>query len=361
MIDAFISYSSKEMKVAKRICDLLEKKGIICWMAPRDIMCGSHWAGSIAQALRNAKTMILIFSKNANESENVMREVAIASNYKISISTVKIDSTIPSDNMEYFLAISQWLDASKLSYKRAIEELAVTIHPDITANLMSKDIGYYSRTDSMGTKELDIYNHEMDLIDTALRSEAHSKGLWHKTFHCWFISYEEDKPYIWVQKRSNSKFDFPGLYDITVARHLVKGESDREGINQIDKELGIDVDFENVMYMGVRQYAEKRGSFYNREFNSIYLYNSPYDFNDFDLNLDEASGIVKIHVEDGLNLFKGKVAEISSVGCFFEKGKKKISKINITAEDFVPRVDDYYIKIFTLSKDYFAGVSNLSI
>jgi hypothetical protein len=78
MIDAFISYSSVEADAARRLCSLLEENGVQCWMAPRDIPVGSHWAGSISQALRNAKLMVLLFSKHANDSTQVLREVTLA-------------------------------------------------------------------------------------------------------------------------------------------------------------------------------------------------------------------------------------------------------------------------------------------
>lgn len=164
-----------------------------------------------------------------------------------------------------------------------------------------------------------------------------------------------------MQRRSSEKADFPSLFDITAARHINTGESDRNVINQIDNELGVSVSFEDVVYLGVRQYAEKRGTFYNREFNSVYLYNSPYALSDYNFQPAEVSGILKIPADDGLSLFSGKTAEIAVVGCLNENGKKSISKMNITAEDYVPRVDDYYRKIFILTKDYFSGISPLTM
>ena len=361
MIDAFISYSSKETEAAGSICALLEEGGVPCWMAPRDIPLGSHWAGSIAQALRNAKIMVLLFSRNSNDSLQVLREVTLAASNNLIIMPVKIDDTLPSNDMEYFLSISHWLDASGRPLENAAAELVSTIRAKLAASPPAKAEDTGDRADPMGGKVLDIYDDEMNMVETALRADAHKKGLWHKTFHCWFISNEAGVPYVWAQCRSCEKADFPGLYDITAARHLNAGESDRDGINQIDKELGVMVDFEDVIYLGVRQYAEKSGKFYNREFNSVYLYDSPYALGDFDLKPAEVSGIIKIAADDGERLFSGRAAEITAVGGLVEGGKKQIRKINITAGDFVPRVDDYYRKIFRAATDYFAGVNPLAI
>lgn len=38
--DIFISYSGKDSNTANVICHELEKNGIRCWMAPRDIPVG---------------------------------------------------------------------------------------------------------------------------------------------------------------------------------------------------------------------------------------------------------------------------------------------------------------------------------
>ena len=37
MSDLFICYSSKDEEYAKSLCRGLEKRGVICWIAPRDI------------------------------------------------------------------------------------------------------------------------------------------------------------------------------------------------------------------------------------------------------------------------------------------------------------------------------------
>lgn len=34
---------------------------------------------------------------------------------------------------------------------------------------------------------LDIFDAQMKHIGTAERKEVHTKGFWHKTFHCWIV------------------------------------------------------------------------------------------------------------------------------------------------------------------------------
>jgi hypothetical protein len=43
--DIFISYSSIDKAAADTVCSVLEKNGISCWIAPRDITPGRFCAG----------------------------------------------------------------------------------------------------------------------------------------------------------------------------------------------------------------------------------------------------------------------------------------------------------------------------
>ena len=53
----------------------VEAQGIECWIAPRDIAPSADWAAEIIDAISGARTMILVFSANSNESPQVRREV----------------------------------------------------------------------------------------------------------------------------------------------------------------------------------------------------------------------------------------------------------------------------------------------
>ena len=81
----FITHSSKDKKTAIRIRDYLEKNGIICWMAPRDIPVGAEWAKGILEGINNASAMLLVFSSNSNDSPQVRREIERAIHNNIPI------------------------------------------------------------------------------------------------------------------------------------------------------------------------------------------------------------------------------------------------------------------------------------
>lgn len=109
--DVFISYSYEDKTIADAVCANLESNGIRCWIAPRDIFPGSDWAQSIIDAIKSSKLMVLIFSKNANGSNQVTKELNLAVSHNLVVVPFKVDDSVPSGSMEYFLADMHWLDS----------------------------------------------------------------------------------------------------------------------------------------------------------------------------------------------------------------------------------------------------------
>ena len=69
---------------------------------------------------------------------------------------------------------------------------------------------------------VDRYGNKLNVKD---REDVHRDGDWHETFQCWFVERINEEVYIHLQLRSNTKKDFPSLYDITAAGHLLSGET----------------------------------------------------------------------------------------------------------------------------------------
>lgn len=107
----FISYSSNDKLIADAICHFLEENAILCWMAPRDIMPGSTWAGAIIKAIRECAAMLLIYSKNSNDSSQVANEVDKAFSNGKPIIPFMMDSTPLNDDFDYYLSRKHWLVA----------------------------------------------------------------------------------------------------------------------------------------------------------------------------------------------------------------------------------------------------------
>lgn len=125
--DVFVSYSSKDKPVADAVCATLEQRGTRCWIAPRDILPGRDWGEAIVDAIGAARVMVLVFSKSANASPQVKREVERAVNKGVIIVPFRIEEVQPSKNLEYFLGTPHWLDALTRPLEQHLEYLADTV------------------------------------------------------------------------------------------------------------------------------------------------------------------------------------------------------------------------------------------
>jgi formylglycine-generating enzyme required for sulfatase activity len=109
--DVFLSHSSHDKLVADSACHFLERSGLRCWIAPRDVLPGTEWADAIHAGIRACRVFALIFSANANTSPHVLREVDQAIKAGLPILPFRIDATIPSPGLDFYIATSHWLDA----------------------------------------------------------------------------------------------------------------------------------------------------------------------------------------------------------------------------------------------------------
>ncbi len=107
----FISYASADKIIAGQVCAALESAGIACWIAPRDIEPGVHYPGAIIDAVQTAGAMVLVLSDQAQSSPHVVTEVEEAFNKRKPIVPFRLSMAPLSKDLDYFLSLSQWLDA----------------------------------------------------------------------------------------------------------------------------------------------------------------------------------------------------------------------------------------------------------
>ena len=109
--EVFVSYSQPDYDCAMALVERVEKEGIHCWIAPRDIAPSADWAAEIIDAISNARVMVLVFSASSNDSPQVRREVERAVHKQVSILPFRIENVLPSKSLEYFLSAQHWMDA----------------------------------------------------------------------------------------------------------------------------------------------------------------------------------------------------------------------------------------------------------
>lgn len=105
----FISYSTKNEKIANKIRHALEQNGLKCWISHSNIPSGNNYIDEIANAIKSTKIVLLVFSKFSQESKYVNNEINMAYSHDKPILSVNIDDTMPKEEMEYYLKVTQWL------------------------------------------------------------------------------------------------------------------------------------------------------------------------------------------------------------------------------------------------------------
>ena len=118
----FISYASRDRKVADSVCNALENRGLKCWISSRDIHGGENFQEAIVRAIRGAKVMLLIFSANANNSDELKKELVVAGQSKLIVVPLRVEEVTPNDAFSYELATRQWIDMFD-NWERALDTL----------------------------------------------------------------------------------------------------------------------------------------------------------------------------------------------------------------------------------------------
>jgi TolB-like protein/Flp pilus assembly protein TadD len=136
--EVFISYASKDVAVANLLCDAVERAGIACWIAPRNVRPGDVYADAIIQAITACRILVVVLSESAVASGHVLREVERASAKTRPMISFRIDMSSLPPALEYFLSASQWLDASGGNLDRAFPKLVSALrgHVDAASGVM---------------------------------------------------------------------------------------------------------------------------------------------------------------------------------------------------------------------------------
>jgi hypothetical protein len=128
--DVFISHAtsaSRDKSIADGVCATLEREGIRCWIAPRDILPSADWGASVMQAVRGSKAIVLVLSGAANSSPYILREVERAVHLGIPILPLRIEDVLPEGALEFHLGTVHWLDAMTPPLEAHLERLADTL------------------------------------------------------------------------------------------------------------------------------------------------------------------------------------------------------------------------------------------
>jgi len=202
----------------------------------------------------------------------------------------------------------------------------------------------------MAEEIVDIFDENFRHLGASTKTEARKNGHWIQAFHTWIINPSREG-YVLFQKRGRHKKIYPDFLDISAAGHYREGEKIEEGIREISEELGLEVKFDDLVSLGIKFDIGKVGENLVHEFCHTFLLKSWLEPDQYKFIDGEVEGLVQISIKDGLALFSGEVEEVfaSGIEWLIENKEYKPVTIKVNRDLFIPRIDQYYYKIFILS------------
>ena len=199
----------------------------------------------------------------------------------------------------------------------------------------------------MQEEYFDVFDANGEKTGIAVRAEVHRLGLWHQTFHCWVLAYQEEKGWsVLMQLRQWDKDVFPNLLDISCAGHLQAGEKVADGVRELEEELGLAVTFERLHPCGVMA-AEHllSDTLIDREFCHVFLLREDRSCGEYAYQKSEISGLFHIPLEEFRWLITGTrgTAGVSGVQSTEAKASAmQAVRREVTVADVVPHPPQYY-------------------
>ena len=137
--EVFISYAAKDRERVLSLVKRLRSAGVTVWIDQAGIDVATMWSQEIVNAIRDSKVMLLSISPHSTESENVVKELALASERKKPIIPVYLEPADIPGTMEYQLAGIQRVeyfleneDAAFNAMVRSLVKLGVNIDTEKT-------------------------------------------------------------------------------------------------------------------------------------------------------------------------------------------------------------------------------------
>lgn len=206
----------------------------------------------------------------------------------------------------------------------------------------------------MAGEIVDICSESMEITGTASRKDAHRKGLLHRTFQCWF----SDSQNLYFQIRGHN-VEFPDFLDATVGGHISAGESVEDASREIMEEIGIEVRFKDLFYLGRHYFAYSDSVHRVREMDEVYIAGIEGGLESFRPSRNELAGIAAIPLSAGDTVFNGSGTGISVETISVDVHSRKSGQIMISAGSFIPGTEKYFSHMFEVARKFSSGSRNI--
>ncbi len=203
------------------------------------------------------------------------------------------------------------------------------------------------RTGKRKTKEyIDIYDSKEQLLGYCEKNQAHKLGYWHKVFGCMIYNSKTNKVFFQFKNPKHNNIHDKPLLEITAGGHLISGETLVNGVREIKEETGLDVEYNELVFLKKRKCNKKiKKDYIIKEFQYYYSVDLDIkvsDFNNFDKK--EVLSFVEFNINDVIKLLNNNIKNIKG-----RNNKGEVLRINI----------NHFDKAFVENKLYLILLRNL--
>jgi isopentenyldiphosphate isomerase len=138
---------------------------------------------------------------------------------------------------------------------------------------------------------IDIYDeNNKPLGISKMKSEAHSKGLWHRAAHVWIYNSNNE---ILFQLRAKIKKCYPDMWTPSAAGgHIGAGENEIEAIiRETEEEIGLKVKEHDLRFIKIMKEERVYKKMINNEFHYIYFFKFDGDISNLKLQKEEVDKV----------------------------------------------------------------------
>jgi len=126
--EIFISYARADRDRVLPLVERLREAGVSYWLDEGNIQGATLWGKEIVEAIRDAKALVLIATESSFKSNNVAKEVAIASEWEKPILPVYLERVQVPDTLHYQLAGIQHVELFAEQEEGAFNTMLAAFH-----------------------------------------------------------------------------------------------------------------------------------------------------------------------------------------------------------------------------------------
>ncbi len=210
---------------------------------------------------------------------------------------------------------------------------------------------------------IDVVNESTgERIETLTRAEVHHGAHWHQVFHCLVVRPSAGS--IVLQQRSLSKAAFPGMLDLSVTGHLSAGETPLDGIREAEEELGVTLDPDDLVFVGIRLLADDNGEGRNRERVNLFFLADDRPIDAYAPPADEVAALIEVTVDDFLLALTDPDIEVPCQraevdGAQPHSGSARVG--HMRQDDLVEGSSGYWITLGVMAQRFIRGQKPIAI